>query len=305
MATAPKSVLIVGGDSNIGRSLKKKFSGLGHLVTHTTRRVEALDKTCLPLDLSEPEKFKPIDQYDVAFICAGITNISQCEQHPEATSQINIHNTIEIIRKLNEQGTFIVFFSSNVVFSGEKPRVLNTDKTQPTCNYGKQKSRVEDHLIGSSSPYAIVRLTKVIGEQFALLEKWAECLVSQQSITAFSDLKMAPISMAALTEVCTALLTEQTPGVFQLSGPEDTTYAEIGSYIAQQLGVTTSLVEAMTIDEVGANILSRPKHTTLDTVCSQTQLEFLPEHWTTVIDMFLESKGYKLNARAAKQMQAF
>ena len=56
----------------------------------------------------------------------------------------------------------------------------------------------------------------------------------------------------------------ESPGVYQLTGPRDVSYAEVGRYIAQRLRVTCDLVEAVSAKSAGMPIGATPRHTTLD-----------------------------------------
>jgi dTDP-4-dehydrorhamnose reductase len=284
-----KSILIVGGDSKIGRALTEHFERSGHLVTKTTRRVRHVQKNWIQLDLDRPDQFQCKQGFDFAFICAGQTNISQCEKRPEETAQINTHNTIQVIEKLSENGTFIIFLSSNVVFSGLNPKVPSTEEPSAICHYGKQKVRVENYLLENCFPAAVVRLTKVVGTEFPLLKDWAQSLIDGENIVALSDLNMAPISMESLIAACSNIAKKRSQGIFHLSGPEDVSYAQVGAYIALKLGIPGRQVKSRTSDEAGINIYYRPKHTTLDTKCAEDTLQFRPEHWSKIVDQFIES----------------
>jgi dTDP-4-dehydrorhamnose reductase len=290
MRERPKSILIVGGDSHIGKYLHERLTGQDLEVTRTTRRKEKQDKANLHLDLVNLDDFKIAQSFDVAFICAGVTNITQCEEAPEMTTQINVHNTIKLIDKLASQGAFIVYLSSNVVFSGDTEKLTRDALTNPVCNYGKQKESVEKHLIQSEHNFSIIRLTKVIGATFTLLENWASSLLAAKSITAFSDLKMAPISMHSLIDVCAKLAANPTQGVFHLSGLEDASYAQVATYVAKQLKVATHLVHQLTSEEAGVRVTFKPKNTALGTQCSNEAFNFKSEHWTSIIDCFLKTR---------------
>jgi hypothetical protein len=60
------------------------------------------------------------------------------------------------------------------------------------------------------------------------------------------------------------LLESRAPGVFQLTGPEDVSYANVAHHLARQLDAGPELVISVAATETGMPEGSAPRHTTLD-----------------------------------------
>jgi dTDP-4-dehydrorhamnose reductase len=75
---------------------------------------------------------------------------------------------------------------------------------------------------------------------------------------------LAPTKIASVTAAISALLGERASGIFQLTGPRDVSYADVGRFVAQKLGVESSLVQAASAHAAGLPIGATPLHTTLD-----------------------------------------
>ena len=97
-----------------------------------------------------------------------------------------------------------------------------------------------------------------------LLRQWRKTLAAGQPVYPFRDMLMAPTPVGVAAAAITALLTEQCSGIWQLSGPEDVSYAEIAAHIARRLDSDRSLVRPVAAASAGMPEGSTPRHTTLD-----------------------------------------
>ncbi|HJU32425.1 MAG TPA: hypothetical protein VJ740_13260, partial [Hyphomicrobiaceae bacterium] len=114
------------------------------------------------------------------------------------------------------------------------------------------------------APVAILRLAKVTSPQMPLLHAWLDALAAGKPIRAFSDMTMAPTPLDLVTGAIAALMRDRAAGVFQLTGPADATYADIGLHLARRLGAPSALVEVTSAEASGMPAGSTPAHTTLD-----------------------------------------
>ena len=187
-------ILIVGGESLIGRSLARYWSE-NNIPFHSSTRHNELKSEKRPfIDLLETQSFENLSAYKVAVLCAAITDIATCENAPEESRIVNVSGTIELIKKLLRTKTHIVYLSTNQVFNGEMPHEKPDATRNPINEYGRQKAEVEAFL--ETIPGAcILRLTKVIHPSFTILRKWKHALSSGEPIFAFSDMALSPIDV--------------------------------------------------------------------------------------------------------------
>ena len=113
-------------------------------------------------------------------------------------------------------------------------------------------------------PAAILRLAKIVSRDMPLLRDWSVRLAAGRPIRAFSDMTMAPVETAMVCDAIAMLMKDAARGVFQLTGPRDVSYLEIGRHIAAELGAARALVSAGTTVEAGLPAGSGRMHTTLD-----------------------------------------
>jgi dTDP-4-dehydrorhamnose reductase len=114
-------VLLVGGDSLIGNFLGRKREDGGPLasldieITLTTRRKSKVSNEIF-LDLKLEKEFHFSEKWDSAVICAGFTNIRFCQDNQAEAELVNYSNTIKLIDSLIQEGSHIIFLSSNAIF---------------------------------------------------------------------------------------------------------------------------------------------------------------------------------------------
>jgi dTDP-4-dehydrorhamnose reductase len=258
--------LLAGGDSEIGAAAARHLRDRGIAVAATTRRPARVGHDRPLLDLSAPlEGWEPPAGTTAACIIAAIPRIAACEDDPVGSAFINVDQTFALADRLLGRGAAVLFLSTNQVFDGSQPLVRPGAPTCPVSAYGRQKARTEAGLLERAAaglPVAVLRLTKVVSLEMPLLQGWAKDLGGGRPVRAFSDMMMAPVPIALVSQAIAALLGDRTIGIFQLSGPRDVTYADIARHIARRVGADERLVEAVSAPGMPAG--ATPFNTTLD-----------------------------------------
>jgi dTDP-4-dehydrorhamnose reductase len=273
--------LIVGAESEIGGAVLRHMAGAA---IGTTRRPDRVAADRLLLDLSRPlgDWRAPAGTVS-ACLCAAIGRVADCAADPAGSGFVNVEQTVALAERLAAQGIHVLFLSTNQVFDGEVAQVAPDTPPAPVSEYGRQKARAEAallRLLDGGAPIGILRLAKVVSPGIALLRSWAESLGAGRPIRAFADMVMAPSPVDLVAAAIAALLRERACGIFQLSGPEDVTYAEIGRHIARRLGVSEALVEPVS---AGMPAGSTPRHTTMDSALIRQRFGIeVPGPWAVI-----------------------
>jgi len=240
VASADHPVLIVGGDSLIGRALHESYRAAGIPCVATSRRAGQLPQ----LDLAaSPETWELANSYSAAFLCAGRTKLADCEAHPVETELINVTRTTELARKLSARGAFLVFLSTNLVFDGNKAFPTVEDAPNPATIYGRQKAEAEKILRELGEGVALVRLTKVVHAAMPLLLDWAAALRRQEVVRPYSDMVFSPVPLDYVAGALRSILSRRTGGIIHLSAETDISYASLATSLAEHLDVSPDLVQ--------------------------------------------------------------
>src|ERR1700691_3258544 len=238
--------LIVGGDSEIGGAAFAALKSQDHAVAATTRRRDRVAGDRLFLDLGASlEGWEPPPGTTSACVCAAVARLADCATDPQASAHINVSQTKTLVDKLMRRGIYVLFLSTNQVFDGRVPQVPPDAPHSPVSEYGRQKARTESALreyIARGAPIAILRLAKVVTTHMALLQRWIADLARGEPISAFTDMTLAPTRIDSVTSAICSLLSERPVGIFQLTGPRDVSYADVGHFLTEKLGLEPSLV---------------------------------------------------------------
>src|ERR1700688_909332 len=279
--------LIVGGDSEIGAAAYRALKAQGLSVVATTRRSDHVAPDRPFLDLAVPlDNWAPPPGTQAVCLCAAIARLAACADDPEGSAHINVVQTLALVEKLLARGIAVLFLSTNQVFDGRTPHERDEAPHAPVSEYGRQKARAEAALLrqmDNGAPVAILRLAKVVSDTMPLIGGWIKDLTAAKPIRVFNDLALAPTPTDLVCTAITALLQDRVRGVFQLTGPRDVSYADIGGFLAAYLDADQKLVNPTSAREAGLAEGATPPHTTLDSSLLRVHYGLeVPDVWDVV-----------------------
>jgi dTDP-4-dehydrorhamnose reductase len=216
-------------------------------------------------------------------VLAAVARLAACAAGPVGSAYVNVHQTIALVDRLTARGIHVLFLSTNQVFDGETACVPADAPTCPASEYGRQKAAVEAALrerLAGGAPVGIMRLSRVVSPGMTLLRQWRNALSQGRPITAFHDMMLAPVPVDLAAAAISTLLRDQASGLYQLTGPRDISYLEVGKHLAEQLGSSTALVRPASAFASGQPPGSTPRHTTLDSRSLRERYGFVvPDVW--------------------------
>jgi len=266
--------LVIGADGQVGSALVRRLRNAGESVFATTRRPGNVNNNCAYLDLLEPpDDWKCPCPASVAIVCAGIAKAQACKDDPLSTGKVNVQGISDLVGNLVAAGAFVIFLSTNQVFDGVTRFQLPESPLAPMTEYGRQKSEVERRLAQCGDSVAIVRFAKILGPDASLIPGWVQSLRSGRPVHPFFDMTMAPIPLSCAVTALLLIGQLRLPGIFQVSGQEDISYAEVALIGARTIGADSQLVEPVKAAE-----------------CS-SYTEFVPAYTTLNIDRLMETGG--------------
>jgi dTDP-4-dehydrorhamnose reductase len=217
--------LVVGGDSLVGSAIHAYCRKSGIAVEISSRRPRA---NGLFLDLRDPD-FAPLARasYGFAFLCAAVTDMRACQEDPALTRQVNVANTIELMRRLADRGTHLVFLSSSQVFDGETANPAEDAATCPKNEYGAQKLAVEQAIERHELPAAILRPTKILASHpVGVFKAWFEALAKGEAIQAATNMALSPVMVDDVARAAGLLAGGRHRGIWHLGANDEMTYFE-------------------------------------------------------------------------------
>ncbi len=231
-------ILIVGIDSTIGRSVANALSAKGHTVIGTSRRES---EQHLQFDLNQNASQWPDfpDDLDAAFIAAAITSQSICAENPILARFVNVDQTLRLAEFLTSKGIHVIYPSTNIVLACDMPLQPVDAPLAPIGVYARMKADVETALHGNARA-TIARLPKILDGNSGILSTWRTKLAQGETIEAFTNLIVSPVSLGYAATFITTLLEKKPNGVWQISGDREISYYDLAVALAKYMGVPTS-----------------------------------------------------------------
>ena len=245
-----EKVLIIGGGGQIGSELYSYLKKKNINTFKTTRNTKLTNEKTFYFDLEKPSYEFLQNQFTAVVICASATNIFLIEQKPRKFRNINVINTIKLIKELSKNKIFIIFLSSNSVFDGKKQFYKYSDKTCPISFYGKYKCEVEEYLnYNLKKKSCILRLTKVISKNTPIIEYWNKQLNNGKVIWAYKDRFIAPVKIFKVIQTIEILIKKKQNGIFQLGGNKEMSNFEFAKYYYRKFPNFSNLIKCKTVNK--------------------------------------------------------
>jgi dTDP-4-dehydrorhamnose reductase len=267
MADKPK-ILIVGGDSLVGRAVVAALKARGHNVLASTRRKDTLNPCRVFLDFESDPPFRAPGGIDCAMVVAAVTDNDRCERDPLARG-INVELIPKLVRSLLEQGLFVTFISTNTVFGGDQLWPGEEDLHFPGYAYSRQKSEGEAAIreiaarLGATERINIVRLTKVLDAGVSPLPAWFSSWERGELIEPFEDLIFAPISGKFTGQALATIAEKRIPGNMHLSNAQNMNYVDFAHALAHRFDIAPDLIKPTTSVAKGISIVFQPRYSGL------------------------------------------
>ena len=215
------------------------------------------------LDLRDPD-FAALERtrYGFAFLCAAVTDMRACQEDPALTRQVNVANTIELMRRLADRGTHLVFLSSSQVFDGETANPTEDAATCPKNEYGAQKLAVEQAIERHELPAAILRPTKILASHpVGVFKAWFEALGKGQAIQAATNMALSPVMVDDVARAAALLAAGRHRGIWHLGASDEMTYFEAARLMAAMQHAAADAGEGRGADRCpGAGDLPAPPY---------------------------------------------
>ncbi len=298
-----KRMVLFGGSGLIGRALARRLGRDRAVCTFRSRPVEG----GIRYDALTADPATVLDQAGPAshaLLLFANSDTRQCATDPEATRQVNVAANKRVIDALLARGIMPVFFSSDGVFDGEKGNYVEDDPVKPVMEYGKQKAEVERYLRERTDDFLILRPARVYGAApgaGTMLDDWLQAVTEGHEIVCAHDTRFCPIDVDDLATLVTALVENDTRGVFHTGGPESATHWSLLKSLLDALDAedrAPPLVLKSILDL--ADWEPRPLDTSLVSTKAYEKCGFVPADPESVIAAFARSAHAGQNAPAQR-----
>ena len=268
-------ILITGAGGMLGTDLAECFSdfaqvtGLGlweapHLKIPygrcDLRQAGALDRI---VDEGKP---------DFVFHAAAMTHVDACESEPLEAHSKNVMATERVIRACKAVKAFLIFFSTDYVFDGEKQgEYKEDDPVNPLNIYGRTKLEAERLIQSSADHFTIFRLSWLFGGHGRSFPRTIlELLKERNELKVVDDQKGRPTYTRDIAEAFKRLF-ERDPNalrgnnreIFHLANEGCVSWADFAMFLSREAGKEGVRLERITSRELNRPA-RRPANSVLD-----------------------------------------
>jgi dTDP-4-dehydrorhamnose reductase len=213
----------------VGGNLSFIAASLGHEVLGTTCKhpVEVPGCQTITLDLRSPIpalRSLQHQRFDCIIHTAAITNPDYCELHKTEAWRVNVEGTRHLANWCQQMGYYLIYFSTDLVFDGEKGLYSEEDPPNPLSYYATTKLEGERVVSESRVEYCIVRSAVVYGwnitKKMSFSEWILDCGRRGKEATLFLDQYRSPILVNNLAHVILDIAGKRLKGLLHVGGPE-------------------------------------------------------------------------------------
>jgi dTDP-4-dehydrorhamnose reductase len=264
-------LIITGGSGLLGSAVAALSQANGYKTYAGYNQHNANEGIPIPLDITKInmvekafQKAKP----EIVIHSAAMTNVDRCEENQTQATMINVNGTRNIVKEAKKYGAFVLYVSTDYVFSGEKGGYIESDEPGPINHYGATKLESERILTSSNTEYCIVRPSVIYGSRPAAgKENFALWIINNlrngESIKIINDNWVSPTLNTNLAEMILEIIERRLTGVYHLSGATPINRYEFTKQIAKTFELDESLIIPVTSEAMNWKA-KRPRNSTLN-----------------------------------------
>jgi dTDP-4-dehydrorhamnose reductase len=179
---------------------------------------------------------------------ASLTDVDKCEVNRELAWKINVEGARNVAEASVRAGAFLVYISTDYVFSGEQGCYKETDPTGPVNYYGFTKLKAEETVQQIAPDSCVARASVIYGARPAagkinfalwLLNK----LKAGERLRVLTDQWNSPTLNTSLADMVLDVVEQRLGGVFHLCGASRVSRYSFALSLAETFCLDASLIE--------------------------------------------------------------
>jgi dTDP-4-dehydrorhamnose reductase len=263
------TVLVIGATGQVGREQVLELDqesrgvdvvGAARSSPHPTHRFE----------LERPESIARLisaTRPNFVVMAAAATNVAWCEEHPDASRQLNVAAVAAAATASREADAKLTFISTDYVFDGIRGPYDEDGATNPINVYGAHKLEAETAVLGADDRNLVVRTCQVFGNDprranFVL--RLADRLKQGEVVEVAGDLFGTPTFAVDLARNLIDLTLGIAAGVWHVAGSTFLSRYELACRSASAFGYSADGIIKIASEEMHEQV-NRPRRAGLVT----------------------------------------
>lgn len=249
---AEQTHLVIGASGLVGGEVMRRLTRaarptVGTYVNQERQNLRRLDIT----EAAQVQRFCDEFAPQTIYLCAALTQVDYCEDHPEETYRQNVEGPRWVAQAAARLGARLVFYSTEYVFDGRSGPYDEDAPTAPLSVYGKSKLDAEMAVREILPEALILRTTVVYGwdplskkKNFAM--QVYERVQTGQEMTIPFDQIGNPTLADYLAECSIELADKQVSGVVNVVGKDLLPRTDFTRALVRSLGGDVNRVTPVT-----------------------------------------------------------
>ena len=291
-------ILLLGGNGQLGKELRRSLSPLGQVVPTTRSGMLEDGSQCEAADFDRPRSLQAVLQRvqpDIVVNAAAYTAVDRAEDDAEAAFRANAEAPALFAQWCAQYGAPLVHYSTDYVFDGRAQRPYReSDPTAPLGVYGASKLAGEQAIAQAGGQHLIFRTAWVYASHSAnFLRTMLRVGAEREQLRVVADQIGTPTPAALIADVTASVLSQGTErsGVWHLTAGGQTSWHGFAEAIfaqAVKLGVLAKApgVEAITTDQYPTPA-QRPAWSVLDTGQLEKDFELSLPRWEDALEQIM------------------
>ena len=247
--------LVTGASGMLGSEIvsllarKKDSLGISDILKHRHRPAEGF----LSLDLKKRSDLKRLAEFDwdVVIHTAANRDPDSCADNPEEAEALNHQATAFLAETAAKRGAYMIYISTDYVFSGNNPPYTEESPTDPINIYGKTKLAGERALLAASPGHCALRVPFLYGikagiERAPMLYGSIKALKDASKDYFLDDVGVRyPTFTGDVADAVILLLEKRASGIYHCSGEDKMTKYSIAKLIGDILNLPSDHIKPL------------------------------------------------------------
>jgi dTDP-4-dehydrorhamnose reductase len=276
-------VLVTGGNGLLGSKISKVGRQKGYSIYPIDKSFNTKGSHLIEQDICDREGISRIIERirpELIIHTAALTNVDKCEREKKLAWEINVEGTRNIVECSKLHGSFLIYISTDYVFSGDKGHYTEENDPNPINFYGETKLEGERIMEKELESWCIARSCVIYGcnpaagkTNFAL---WAlDNLENGKMISVITDQLVSPTLNTNLAEMILEVADKRLEGIYHLAGATAISRFDFVLQLATVLGLDPGLIRQAKSKDMNWKA-KRPKNSSLDISKASNTLQNKP-----------------------------
>lgn len=251
-------MVVIGGSGYIGSNFfAHARSSEKHEVFSTFLNRKLSSESYINLDITNKrsvERMLTEIEPEVVIHAAAITDSNYCATHRDEAWRVNVSGVKNVVSAISSIGSRLIYISTDLVHSGDKPFSSEQETARPICVYGQTKLEAEYYVASESSDFCIARTSLVYGisktSRKTFFDKFVTNLTTNTVTQLFYDEYRSPIFLDNYIDVLITLATSSNiQGLYNVSGNERVSRYELAAQVASAFSKPKTLLAPVSVGD--------------------------------------------------------